>query len=126
MQIHQLGPPLMSSMWKYERKNKWLKGLIKNQRAPIPSLIKNYLISESCSFLVGTNRMTYNKMYSLFKYATPVMRCNLCKTMKVIKRMRFEPISKIISFDPKDSDEDDSREENDDETLIEFLWTEGQ
>jgi hypothetical protein len=65
--------------------------------------------------------MTYNKMYSLFKYATPVMRSNLCKTMKVVKRMRFEPISKIFSFDPEDSDEDDSREENDDDTLIEFL-----
>jgi hypothetical protein len=25
MQIQQLGPPMMSSMWKYERKNKWLK-----------------------------------------------------------------------------------------------------
>jgi hypothetical protein len=32
-----------------------------------------------------------------------------------------KPISKIISFDPKDSDEDNSREENDDDTLIKFL-----
>jgi hypothetical protein len=130
MQIKQLGPPMMNSMWKYERKNKWLKGLIKNKRAPIPSLIKNYLISESCSFLVGTDRDAYNKMTALFQYATPGMRSNLSKTMKTIKRLRFDPIAKIISYDPKDSDEDDSREDYfddcNDNTLIDFLWTEGR
>jgi hypothetical protein len=51
-QIPMLGPPMMSSMFKSEQKNKSFQQLIKNQRFPISSIVKNYLISEALNLKI--------------------------------------------------------------------------
>jgi hypothetical protein len=118
-QILELGPPMMCSLFKYERKNRWLKGLIKNKRSPLSSLMKNYLISESCNMIHGLNIDCYNRMTELFKLSPPSVRENISKTIKAIKRLGFDPIQKTITCDPEEIDNDTTS--HDDTGIIEFL-----
>jgi hypothetical protein len=96
-QIIQLGPPLMSSMFKYEQKNRWIKGLIKNHRYPLASVVKNYLISESCSFLVSLNYDTYRRMQNLFEFANSKFKAKISRSMRTILNLQFDPIKQKIA-----------------------------
>jgi hypothetical protein len=82
-QVLQLGPPIMSSMFKFEPKNRWMKGLLKNQY-PLASVIKNYLISESCSFLVSLNYETYSRIQNLFEFANSKFKSKISRSMRTI------------------------------------------
>jgi hypothetical protein len=118
-QILELGPPMMCSLFKYERKNRWLKGLIKNKRSPLSSLMKNYLISESCNMIHGRDVESYHRMTELFHLSPPSVRDNISKTIKAIKKLGFDPIQNIITCDPEDIESDATIQ--DDTGIIEFL-----
>jgi hypothetical protein len=89
-QIEDLGPPLMSSLFKYERQNKFLKDLIKNKSYPIGSLIKNYLISEMASFSVGQSIATMKRVQDIFSFTDTSMRDNATKFLHGLKNLRHE------------------------------------
>ena len=118
-QIFELGPPMMCSLFKYERKNKWLKGLIKNKRAPLSSLMKNYLISESCNMIHGLNVDCYDRMLVLFQFSPPSVRGNISKTMKAVLSLGFDPIQNTITCDPDEIQTDPTYQNN--SSILNFL-----
>jgi hypothetical protein len=83
-------------MFKFEQKNRWIKGLIKNQY-PLASVIKNYLISESCSFLVSLNYEIYSRINNLFEFANSKFKSNISRSMRTILNLQFDPIRQKIS-----------------------------
>lgn len=48
-QISSVGPCRTHNMYKYERMNKYLKGLIKNRNYPLASIMKQYAVRTSCN-----------------------------------------------------------------------------
>jgi DNA-directed RNA polymerase subunit F len=116
-------PPLMSSMWKYERKNKFLKGLIKNTASYIASLVKNYLLSESVAFLISADINLHSKMKEAFQSIDPNAIKNISGTIKAIKKLKFDPIRKIISCNPFDdiNEVDDDNEDDINQEFLNFL-----
>jgi hypothetical protein len=122
-QIKEVGPPLMSSMWKYERKNKFLKGLIKNTASYIASLVKNYLLSESVAFLISADINLHSKMKEAFQSIDPNAIKNISGTIKAIKKLKFDPIRKIISCNPFDdiNEVDDDNEDDINQEFLNFL-----
>jgi hypothetical protein len=87
---------MMCSMFKYEQKNKFIKRLIKNQRFPISSIVKNHLISESCSFLVGLNFDKDKRMQKIF--CNKKMKKRISKTMEAILKLRYDSNKNTISW----------------------------
>jgi hypothetical protein len=122
-QIHQLGPPMMSSMWKYEQKNKWLKGLIKNKSSYLASVTKNYILSESISFLVGLDVDNWKTMKELFVVADPSIVDNISGAIKAIEKLKFDSETQIISCDPQDVINDELKYDGNptDDSIMDFL-----
>ena len=61
------GPPRYSSLFKFERANLYLKQLLKNASNGLPSIFKNYLISEYVSICIGTSLNNIAAMKDVLK-----------------------------------------------------------
>jgi hypothetical protein len=65
--IQPTGPPRYSSLFKFERANLYLKQLLKNASNGLPSIFKNYLISEYVSICIGTSLNNIAAMKDVLK-----------------------------------------------------------
>lgn len=95
-QILDCGPPLMVSMFKYERQNKYLKKLLKNQRYPISSIVRNYLISELSTLLIGTSIENTERLSEVFEYVDKGISSKVTAGLIGLSKLRFESPDKII------------------------------
>jgi hypothetical protein len=59
--------------------------------------MKNYLISESCSFLVSLNSETYSRIQNLFEFANSKFKSKISRSMRTILNLQFDPIRQKIS-----------------------------
>jgi hypothetical protein len=94
-QIPFCGPPLMVSMFKYERQNKYLKKLLKNQRHPISSIMRNYQIAELSTLTTGTCHFNTNKLQQIFKYVDKGISENISSGLNGLGKLKYESPNKI-------------------------------
>jgi hypothetical protein len=66
-QILITGPPRYSNLFKFERANHFLKQLLQNAKHGLPSIFKNYLISEHMALCVGTSFHNMSTLTKLFR-----------------------------------------------------------
>ena len=95
-QIMDCGPPMMVSMFKYERQNKYLKKLLKNQRYPLGSIVRNYLISEMSTFLIGTSYHKVEKLKDIFQFVDKGISENVITGLNSLRKLKFQSPDKII------------------------------
>jgi hypothetical protein len=115
-QIKDAGPPLMGSMFTYEQKNKFIKGLIRNNREPISSIVKNYSISESVTFMICLEFDTWQHFQKLCPQDGDVS-----PIINAIKKMRYDPNTEKIYCNPEDMEEDGVRMDDIQPELKEYL-----
>jgi hypothetical protein len=126
-QITKCGPPVFSNMYKYERFNKYLKNIIKNRRAPISSLVKNYLIAESSTMNLGTNFDELQQIVDIFRYVDRGISSNIVGAgLNGLAQLRFDESSrrlmyKEINLIGEELDESDSQLSFPNPSLMKFL-----
>jgi hypothetical protein len=97
-QLRECGPAVYSNMYKYERCNKYLKNIIKNRRAPISSLVKNYLVAELSTMHLGINVDDIQKMVEIFKYADIGISSDVIAGLNGLSKLIYDQSSNQIIY----------------------------
>lgn len=92
-----------------------LKRMIKNKRAPISSLVKNYLISEVSVFAGGLTLDRLKKMNVFLKKLDPSISSRLSSGLNGLRALYYNESTKKVSWHPSadvDRIEDDGRNDS--------------
>jgi hypothetical protein len=122
-QIPEAGPPMFSNLYKYERANKYLKNLIQNQKSPMSSLVKNYLVVELSSISLINSDHSLERVQDISQYTDKTMCSHIMSGYNALAKLSYDKETKILK-----TDHDDFIQINDpsellvpNETLLDFV-----
>jgi hypothetical protein len=121
------GIPHMWWIFKYERKMKTLKGMEKNNRYPISSIVKNYLISEMITQDITLSLKNTRSAVQLLRYTPKSTAGSVNNIFKALSTLRVVDDTVLSTYDFNNDDVNtigaDNITYNYHDSLMNFLTT---